>query len=82
MNVYPTPIAIYKGMKLEEATPRHNVMLVDANINDVVAIQTDLSQAPDYNFDCSDLTSSEKTQFQNLLTQFADLFATKGGPLG
>ena len=38
MNVSSTPITIYKGMKLGQATPRHNVMLVDNNINDVVAI--------------------------------------------
>ena len=48
MNVSPTPITIYKGMKLGEATPRHNVMLVDDNINDMVAIQTDRSQAPSW----------------------------------
>ena len=57
-------------------------MLVDDNINDVVATQTDQSQTSDFNFDRSDLTSSEKTQLQNLLTQFADLFAPKGGPVG
>ena len=78
MNVSPTPITIYKGMKLGEASPRHNVMLVDDNINDVVAIQTDQSQAPDFNFNHSNLTSSEKTQLQNLLTQFPNLFVPKG----
>ena len=82
MNVSPTPITIYKGMKLGEAPPRNNVMLVHGNINDVVAIQTDQSQAPDFNFDRSHLTFSEETQLQNLLTQFADLFVPKGGPIG
>ena len=75
MNVSPTPITIYKGMKLGKATPRQNVMLVDDNTKNVTATQTDQSQAPDFNFDCLDLTSSEKTQLHNLLTQFADLFA-------
>ena len=74
-NVSPTPIIIYKGMKLGEASPRHNVMLVDDNINDVVAIQTDQSQATVFNFDHSNLTFSEKTQLQNLLTQFPDICA-------
>ena len=82
MNVSPTPITIYKGMKLGEATPRHNVMLVDDNINNVTATQKDRSQAPDFNFDHPDLTPSENTQLQNLLTQFADLFSPKGGPVG
>ena len=79
MNISPTPTTIYKGMKLGEATSRHSVMLVDDNINNVMATQTDRSQVPDFNFVHPDLTSSEKTQFQNLLTQFADLFAPKGG---
>ena len=74
MNISPTSKTIYKGLKLGEATARHNVMLVVDNINDVLATQTDRSQAPDFNFKCSDLTISENTQLQNLLTQFADLF--------
>ena len=41
MNIRPTPITIHKGIKVGEATPRHNVMLVDDNINDVMATQTD-----------------------------------------
>ena len=82
MNVGPTPITIYKGIKLREATPQHNLMLVVNNINDVLAIQTDQSQFPDFNFNCSDLTISENTQLQNLLAQFADLFVAKGRPVG
>ena len=51
MNISPRPITIYKGMKLGEATPRHNVMLVDDYVDNVVAVQTDHSQALDFNFD-------------------------------
>ena len=40
MNISPTPITIYKGMKLGEATPRYNVMLVDDNVNKVAAMHT------------------------------------------
>ena len=54
MNISPISLTIYKGMKLGEATPGHNVMLVDDNINDVVVSQTDQSQVPDFNFDHSD----------------------------
>ena len=82
MNVGPTPITIYKGIKLREATLQHNLMLVVDNINDVLAIQTDQSQFPDFNFNCSDLTISENTPLQNLLAQFADLFVAKGRPVG
>ena len=69
MNIsQPTLITIYKGMKLGKTTSRHDVMVVDDNINNVVATQTDQSQASDFNFDCSNLTYSEKTKLQNLLT--------------
>ena len=67
---------------MREATPQHNLMLVVDNINDVLAIQADQSQFPDFNFNCSDLTISENTQLQNLLAQFADLFVAKGMPVG
>ena len=59
MNASPTPITIYKGMKLGEAIPRQNVMLMDDNINEVADTQTNQSKAPDFSFDHSDLTSSE-----------------------
>ena len=88
MNISPTPITIYKGMMLGEAIPRHNVMLVEENANDRVDAQIDQSQAQsqaqdfEANLDRSDLTSSEKQQLKNLLSQFSDLFAPKGGPVG
>ena len=81
MNVSPTPTTIYKGMKFGEATPRYNVMLVDDYVDHVVAEETDQSQALDFNFDDSNLISSEKTQLQNLVTRFAHLFTPKGGPV-
>ena len=73
MNVSPSPIKLYKGMKLGEATPRHNVLLVDDH---VAATQKYGLQATD------DLTPPEKTQLQDLLIQFAGLFTTKGDPVG
>ena len=38
-------------------------------------------QIPEIDFDSTDLTSTEKSQLYDLLTQFADLFAFKGGPV-
>ena len=40
------------------------------------------SQYLDFKLDCPDLMVSERMQLENLLTQFADLFACKGGPVG
>ena len=66
-----SPMTLYKGLKLGEATPRHNVLLVDKN---VAATQKYGLQAKDFDLDCTDLTPPEKTQLLDLLIQFAGLF--------
>ena len=68
----------FRRTKLSEATPRHNVLLVDDH---VAATQKDGLQATDFNLDSTDLTPPEKTQLQDLVIQFAGLFAPKGGPV-
>ena len=80
MNTSPTPVTIYKGMKLGEVTPRHNVLLVDQD-QVVTAIEHEYS-SPEINLDSTDLTESEKTELLGLLTKFSDLFAPRGGPVG
>ena len=79
MNVSPTPVTIYKGMKLGKAIPRHHVLMVNDDVNKVASMPTSQLQASDFNLDRSDLSPSETRQ---LLTQFTDLFAPKGGPVG
>ena len=82
MNVCPTPVIIYKGMKLGEAIPRHHVLMVNDGVNKVASMPMSQLQASDFNLNHSDLSPSEKRQLQDLLTQFTDLFAPKGGPVG
>ena len=82
MNVSPTPVTIYKGMKLGEAIPRHHVLMVNDRENKVVSVPMSQLQVSDFNLDHSDLSPSEKRQLQDLLTQFTDLFAPKRGPVG
>ena len=82
MNISPTPVTIYKGMKLGEATPSHNIFVVHNNVREVAATPRSQLQTPDFNLDGTDLTASEKRQLHHLLVQFADLFAPKGGPVG
>ena len=82
MNISPTPVTIYKGMKLGEATPSHNIFVVHDNAREVAATQRSQLQTPHFNIDITDLKASEKRQLQDLLVQFADLFAPKGGPVG
>ena len=83
MNFSPTPITIYmyKGIRLGEATCRHNLMPLGST-NNVAATQTGQPQTLDFTFDSPDLTASEKTWHQDLLTQFANLFAPEKGPVG
>ena len=78
MNTSPTPVINYKGMKLGEVTPRHNVLLVDQ----AVTVVEDEHSSPEINLDSTDLTESKKTELLGLLTKFSDLFALRGGPVG
>lgn len=75
MNISPTPVTVYKGMKLASATPERNVLLVSQ----------DASTADNCNLDDVDLSHlapSEQTQLKQLLVQFADLFAVGDRPIG
>ena len=79
MNVSPTPVTVYKGMRLGGAVPRHSVFLVDNNLQEANDTKTD-QPAPDIYLES--LSPSEKTQLTNLLNKFASLFAPKEGPVG
>ena len=84
MNISPTPVTIYKGMRLGEAIPRHCVLLVDhdnVNIPEPATVQTDPIPLQSI-IDRHDLSSEEKTQLLDLLTQFANLFTVKNGLVG
>ena len=72
MNISPTPVTVYTGMRLGEAVPRHSVLLVD-NMQPGVQAQTD-HPAPDFNLDDSNFSPLEKTQLANLLKKFASLY--------
>ena len=80
MNMSPTPVTVYGGMKLGEAVPR-TVFLVDDVPEMADTTQTD-HPAPVIDLNNTNLSPSEKTQLYNLLTKFANVFAPKGGPVG
>ena len=65
MNTSPTPVTIYKVMKLGEVTPRHNVLLIDQA---VTAVEHEHS-SPEIYLDSTNLTESEKTELLGLLTK-------------
>ena len=73
MNTCCTPVKIYKGMKLGEATPRCSVLL----INEEDQTAPDHKQSPsEINLDSTDLTFAEKTQVLTLLPDSADILPT------
>ena len=81
MNISPTPVTVYEGIKLGEAVPRHSVFLVDDVPEMADTTQTN-HPAPVIDLNGTNLSPSGKTQLFNLLTKFADVFALKGGPVG
>ena len=77
MNISPSPIKIYKGMKLGTATPEQNIFLVSHE-----EVQT-TSQLPSFDhLHLPNLSSSERTELINLLSQFHDIFSPSDGPTG
>ena len=77
MNVSPTPLTLYKGMKLATATPEKNVLLITQDSS-----QTYHSHPPLESVNLSHLTASEQEEILQLLTKFADLFSSDEGPIG
>ena len=79
MNTCTTPVKIYKGMKLEDPTPRFSVLLIDEEDQTAPDHKRSL---PEINLDSTDLTFAMKKQLLTLLAVFADIFAPRGGCVG
>ena len=85
MNVSPSPVTIFKGMRLAMTTPEHSILLVSQQqpptedlpflADNAVAPQFDTVATPD-------LSSVEREQLLELLTSFRDIFAPPSGPHG
>ena len=79
MNVSPTPVTVYKGMKLATAIPEHNILCVSSDSPVPDTCQN--TKALDL-IDLSHLPSNEQTELTQLLLQFSDLFSTNDRPIG
>ena len=77
MNVSPSPVKVYRGMKLGQITPRESILII--NQGDVKAHNNN-SCAPDFNLDSSILSPSEEAKLLDLLSEYSDIFATQGTP--
>lgn len=80
MNICPTPISIYKGMKLATATPEHSVLLVSHT--DVVTHKCPTDPSLFDQFDFSHLTPKKQTELATLLMDFSDVFSYDNNPMG
>ena len=79
MNVSPSPVKMYKGMRLGCITPVQNILVVEKGGQPAVNIPP----VPQVNLETSDLSPAEKARLLDLLTEFADVFVEKGpGPGG
>ena len=82
MNTSPTPLTIYKGMKLGTATPGYNILsisnadsLVDERSMDTTAILPD-------GIDLSHLIPSEQAELSKLLVSYSHVFSLGRIPTG
>jgi len=77
MNTNPSPVKVYRDMKLGQIIPRENILLVE---------QHDLKTynrnpcIPEINLDSSILSSAEKVKVLDLITEYSDIFTTPGAP--
>ena len=79
MNVDPTPITLYKGMRLATALPEREILTINHSHVDTFGDSntSDLDQV-----DLSHLSTDEQHELTQLLLKFPSLFPAKGSPLG
>ena len=70
MNVSPSPVKMYKGMKLGYITPMQNILVTENNPAVVNTVTV-----PPVNLETSDLPPLKKSRLLDLLTEFANIFA-------
>jgi len=77
MNVNPTPITLYKGMKLATVIPERHILLITQDTS-----KTLHDHPPLESVDLSHLATDEQAEITKLLKNFADLFSSAEGPIG
>ena len=78
MNISPTPVTIYKGMKLATATPEHCIFLVShTDSTDKCPAQSSLLDQ----IDLSHLAPEKQSELTTLLNDFSDVFCHGNIPM-
>ena len=81
MNTSPTPLTIYKGMKLATATLRHNILSISEMGPHVCENSMNSTVLPD-GIDLSHLSPSEQTELTELLVNYSHVFSQGRIPTG
>ena len=81
MNISPTPLTIHQGTKLGEYTPLADLLLIDSTCPDHLPSIAAFALT-DIDLSTCELSPTQQQQLLALLQDYADLFATAGGPLG
>ena len=71
MNISPSPIKLFKGMKLGIVTPEQNILCVSEE-----ELKSTLQMPSFDDLDFPHLSSAERTELVNLLTEFGDIFSS------
>ena len=79
-NSSPSPTTIHKGCKLGRFTPYDHICLLGDTED--TAPKSHSTSPPNVDLEPTDLSTTEKKQLLDLLTEFSELFATPGGQLG
>ena len=85
MNTSPSPVRVFKGMRLGMVTPESNIFLVSQQEMSTKnpPCGADNAVAPLFHTIATpDLSSAERSQLLELLTDFHDIFAPPSGPQG
>ena len=77
MNISPSPVKLFKGMKLGVVTPEQNILFVSKEEPD-----SNLQVSSFDHLDFPNLSSPERTELVNLLTEFSDIFSPSNGLMG
>ena len=72
MNISPSPVKVYKGIKLGTVIPSTGVLLVPDE-----DLQTDVYSSSSDHLKFPSLSTYERTELINLLKEFCDIFFTK-----
>ena len=81
VNISPQDVTLYEGTTLGHFTPLQELLTIDTDCPSTTS-QPSTTDRVDIDLSSSCLSSAQKQELQQLLSNYSTLFATPGGPLG